>query len=63
MRQRATLSCQRAPEMTAGRDRAGPPACTAVSAKDLSSDMAEALTRPKDSIGKGSKGRVEDNRR
>jgi hypothetical protein len=54
--QRAMLSSSRALEMSTGRDRSGPPACTNASAKDPNSDTARASSRPKDSNNRGSKG-------
>jgi hypothetical protein len=59
-RQRATLSSQSAPEMKAARERPGPPACTAGSAKSPSIVRARAPRRPKDSTDIGTKGRAED---
>jgi hypothetical protein len=59
-RQRATLSSRSAPEMKAARERPGPPACTAWSAKSPSSVRAGAPRRPKDSTDIGTKGRAED---
>jgi hypothetical protein len=52
-RHKATLSSQSAPEMKAARERPGPPACTAWSAKSPS-------RRPKDSTDIGTKCRAED---
>jgi hypothetical protein len=60
-RQRATLSSCRAPEMNAGQDRPGPPACTAASAKDPSSDTVGTPNHPKGSTDTGTKGRAVEN--
>jgi hypothetical protein len=46
--------------MKAARERPGPPACTAWSAKSPSSVRAGAPRRPKDSTDIGTKGRAED---
>jgi hypothetical protein len=59
-RQRATLSSRSAPKMKAARDKPGPPACTAWSAKSPISVRAGALRRPKDSTEIGTKGRAKD---
>jgi hypothetical protein len=58
--QRATLRSRSAPEMKAARERPGPPAWTAWSAKSPSSVRAGAPRRPKDSTDIGTKGRAED---
>jgi hypothetical protein len=46
--------------MKAAQERPGPPACTAWSAKSLSSIRAGAPRRPKDSTDIGTKGRAEN---
>jgi hypothetical protein len=49
--------------MKAARERPGPPACTAWSAKSPSNVRAEAPRRPKDSTDIDTKGRAEETRR